>query len=137
MSEIKRLYQPNLTLAYDVCKTDDNNMWTLVVRNHEDIGIIDEQFIRELWAFANVFTNRLIESKMFKLEEEDRIPDAGVVVTHNMRFTIYNIVFHAMDKQITNSTFGVLVGELAKNLAEQAKIDLTKPMNTGMNDARI
>lgn len=124
MNEIKRLYQPNITCAYDVCKTDDQIMWTLTMKNHEDIGITDDQFIRELWNFANVLTKRLIKDKMFKLEKEDQIPAATSVVVHNARYTMYNVIIQAEEKPLTNTTFAVILGEVCNQLAKQAGIDL-------------
>ena len=124
MSGIVRLHQPNLTCSYNICLTDDKNMWTLVMKNHEDIGITDTQFLTELWNFVNIYTNTMVKKNQFEIKKEEAIPEAQAIVTHDKRFTMYNIVICAVDKEITQSNFMLILGQLCQNLATQAGITL-------------
>lgn len=121
MTATKRLYQPNLTCSFDICLTDDNIMWTLSMKNHDDIGITDDQFIEHLWQFVNTYTNTMVKQNLFVLEDE--IPETAAIVTHNMRYTMYNIIIQA-EAPLTQSKFIVVLGELCKNLAGQANVEL-------------
>lgn len=121
MTTNKRLFQPNLTCAFDICLTDDNIMWTLVMKNHEDIGITDDQFVEHLWQFVNLYTNTMVKEGVFEIKDE--IPETAAIVTHNKRFTMYNILIQA-EKPLTQSMFIVVLGELCGQLATQANIKL-------------
>ena len=118
-----RLYQPNLTCSYDITMTDDNLVWTLVMRNHEDMGITDNQFINELWNFCNVFTKRLVSDKLFKMEKEDDCGEVSTIISHDNRYKSW-VIMSSGEKELTASTFIVILAETAKQLAEQANVNL-------------
>jgi hypothetical protein len=118
--------------------TDDGNMWTLFMKNHEDIGITDNQFIETLWNFVNVYTNRMIEQKLFEIKKEEAIPEAQAVITHNKRYTLYNVIVQAVEKPITQANFMLILGQLCQNLANQAGIVLKGLEGRGVqNDSTL
>jgi hypothetical protein len=129
MSGIVRLHQPNLTCSYNICLTDDKNMWTLVMKNHEDMGITDTQFLTELWNFVNIYTNTMVKQGLFDIKKEDAIPEAQAIITHDKRYTMYNIVICAVDKEITQANFMMILGQLCQNLSVQAGVELKGTMS--------
>jgi hypothetical protein len=108
------------------------------MKNHEDIGITDDQFITELWHFINIYTNKMVAEGLFNIKVEEAIPEAQAIVTHDKRFTMYNIVICAVDKAITQSNFMMILGQLCQNLAQQAGITLKGTEKKGQShDANI
>lgn len=126
MSEMaKRLYQPNLMCSFDITLTDDHNLWTLIVENHEDIGITDNQFVVSLWNFASDYINRLKQLKRLEIGKDEKLPEVQAIISHNVRYTKFNVILQTEDKPLNQTSFALVIANLAKNLAEEWKIDLT------------
>lgn len=134
-SPTARLYQPNLTCSFDVTFTDDHNLWNLVMKNHDEAGITDHQFVTTLWAYCNVYTNKLIEEKIFKIEKEDDIPDAIAIVAHDKNYRTWSIIIQAQEMPLTQSSYIVNLAEVCKRLAQDLKINL-KGLKEQFNDAK-
>lgn len=124
--KVVRLFQPNLTCAFDLTKNDEGYVWTLIIRNHDKAGITDEQLITQVWDFANVFTKRLIDDKMWDIAEGQPVPPVNVLMTHCSRHIMYNIIVASENAERLSPAMVVLVlAEFAKQFAERNGIKLT------------
>lgn len=122
--EILRLYQPNLTCSFDITMTDDNVLWNLVMKNKDNAGINDTQFVQAVWDFANHFASTMQKNKIFDVKKDEVLPAAHAFVTHDKRYVTWTIIVQAVEKPITLSQFIVNIAELTRQLAAQANIKL-------------
>lgn len=122
---VARLFQPNLTCAFDLTKNEDGSVWTLVVRNHEKAGICDEQLVEQIWDFANVFTHRLQESKAWDLKQDQPIPPVNAIMTHCSRFMMFNFIIASENGEpLSASMITLVLAQLAADIASQKNIKL-------------
>lgn len=121
-----RIHQPNLTCRYELLGTPDNRIRQLVVINHDDCGITDEQIVTSAWKWCQEFSKRLLKNNSNKNLGEVFVPDADGFLTWNKRATIYNIIFVSQDpKNILNDeSFLVCVSTFVAGMANQLGIQL-------------
>ena len=129
---VLRLHQPNLTCAFDIIKTDDDVMWQLMMKNHEDCGISDEQFIQQVWLFANDWSVRLVQNGQFDISKWTKgLPPVSVIIAHNKKYSIFTVNFAGETEPITPSLFAIYLGEFCKNQSKELGIKLQGLNNDG------